>query len=622
MGLKVDGRSDIFSLGAIGYEMLTGEKAFGANTLEEVVSRIMHGRPKPVTDLVPGLSPSWNTFFRQCFRRKPEQRFQNGAEVIEALDKIAMGGVILPKGISTRAIKTQVHEAVGDSSASSAVRQVLDRFRPDDGKNRRAFIGGMICAFSLLVVGLFFIGQKAGWWAPKNYTVTKLKAEAGVGEALVTWQSEEPYPSRVYVKELERVFHGVGGPTSDHQVLLSSLGEGKSYSFKVLLPNGATSIVQKTTTKRFEFRLQSSRVDDNSVELAFFAGGAQSVVLLQKNSAIRAKRDGEDLFVAPLPSTAKSALVEVTITPENKKKVDLKELLSPILERAITRLKKTDPAIYTKGLHGRTTASMALVVDKMGATNESHFNMTTEQEQEEENRRLAARNKSRDTLMQRLEERGVISLFQSPLTISAAVLGTKLFPLDKRFLFYENIWKLASFRLFIVYQEAEVPNMPWPELGEFGCYGMPLPGEAKETLIYERISDGKTITAQYPPDAPVVRVGSRTPFMTDHVPSSWRTKFKVESLNNYESAEFQTELSAPHVASLALVINGRGPIYHYTAPIVTAETNNGPFFQRFPIELLQEGENDFELTFDAHAWSVVEAHNASAPTQIAPHRKK
>ena len=397
MGVKVDGRSDIFSMGIIGYELLTGDKPFNGETLEEVVTRIMRGRPEPVTDIIPGISPAWNTFFRKCFRRKPEQRYQNGEEVLDALDRIAKGQVLKPKSIASRAIKTVAQPAVGQSSAATAIAQVLQRLQPDEGKNRRAFYGGLVCAFCLLLVGLYAIGYQAGWWAPKNYTVTKLRAEPGVGEALVTWQSEEPYASRVYVKELERVFHGVGGPTSDHQVLLSHLGEDKSYSFKVLLPNGATSIVQRTTTKRFEFRLHHSALNEGHIELQFFAGGATGLTLQESGRLIRAEQEKENHFKLSLPATAKDGLIEVHITPENKKKISLKDLLQTSFEKSIKALKKTDPKIYTNGLHGRTTASMTLIVDKMGKQNGKRFNMTKAEEEAERNRRNATINKARNT---------------------------------------------------------------------------------------------------------------------------------------------------------------------------------------------------------------------------------
>ena len=87
--------------------------------------------------------------------------------------------------------------------------------------------------------------------------------------------------------------------------------------------------------------------------------------------------------------------------------------------------------------------------------------------------------------------------------------------------------------------------------------------------------------------------------MTDHVPGSWATKFPVKSLVGFDRAEFQMDISPTDAATLALVINGQGPIYNYGAPIVKAPKKYDTFYQRIPIELLQEGENNLELAFDA-----------------------
>lgn len=57
LGEEVSGASDVFALGAILYELLTGHRAFVGKTHHEVFERILRGRPRPPSDLRPGISP-------------------------------------------------------------------------------------------------------------------------------------------------------------------------------------------------------------------------------------------------------------------------------------------------------------------------------------------------------------------------------------------------------------------------------------------------------------------------------------------------------------------------------------------------------------------------------------
>ncbi len=600
MGLKVDGRSDIFSLGVIGYEMLTGEKPFMANTLEEVVSRIMVGRPEPVTKLVPGISPAWNSFFRKCFRRDPDDRFQNGQEVIKALETIKSGGRLGTK--KSKVLSSSTPST--DSSAAVAARQVMERLQPNKSNQQRALMAGLLFSFLLLIGGLYWIGSKAGWFKEANYTITSLKAESDVGEIVVTWQSETPYPSRVMVNELERVFHGVGGETTDHSVLLEGLKEGKSYSFKVLLPNGKSSMLKRATTRRFEFKIGEAQIRENELQVDLAASRAISVVFhTDKGSVIRAKRREGDNFRVSLPESvtrkARKVTIDVQVNESRKETFVLNDLLQQAVNKTVKELKTLVPKNYVDGLEGNSSASVTLIVNKMNVDDKKRFVLSDEEQKAENARKRANMSTSKNKLEKKLEERRVVDRFRRALALSPLILGTKLCKVSTRYAFYENIWKLASFSLFVIYKEGPRLKLPWPELGEFACSATPLVGEVEEQLIYARVAEGAILVEEFTKGAEVARVGSRTPFATDHVPSVWRTSFTVDSLQEFDLAEFKTRLSTGEAGALAIMLNGYGPIYHYSSPIVAKKHGQGPYYQRFPIEYLKEGQNEISFTFDA-----------------------
>jgi len=85
-GEVVDGRSDIFSLGAMFYEMLTGIKAFQGDTIVNVMMGILDpNTPVPPGDLRPEIPHALSEVVMQALAKDPADRFQRGKEMVEAL---------------------------------------------------------------------------------------------------------------------------------------------------------------------------------------------------------------------------------------------------------------------------------------------------------------------------------------------------------------------------------------------------------------------------------------------------------------------------------------------------------------------------------------------------------
>ena len=90
-GKKADARSDVFSFGAVLYEMVTGRMAFRGDSAAATLAAVLEHDPPPPRELVPGLPPDLEKLVQRCLRKDPAKRFQSMGDVALDLDEIAAG---------------------------------------------------------------------------------------------------------------------------------------------------------------------------------------------------------------------------------------------------------------------------------------------------------------------------------------------------------------------------------------------------------------------------------------------------------------------------------------------------------------------------------------------------
>jgi serine/threonine-protein kinase len=86
-GDPIDGRSDLFSVGSIMYEMLSGNKAFNAGDMPHLMEQIAQKQPEPLKQSCPELPAGVVQIIQKLLQKSPDKRFQTGNKLAEALAK-------------------------------------------------------------------------------------------------------------------------------------------------------------------------------------------------------------------------------------------------------------------------------------------------------------------------------------------------------------------------------------------------------------------------------------------------------------------------------------------------------------------------------------------------------
>src|SRR5712664_265853 len=91
-GKELDGRSDIFSLGAVLYEMVAGKRAFEGNSQLSVASAILEKEPAPISIAKPMTPPALDHSINKCLAKVPDERWQSASDLASELKWISESG--------------------------------------------------------------------------------------------------------------------------------------------------------------------------------------------------------------------------------------------------------------------------------------------------------------------------------------------------------------------------------------------------------------------------------------------------------------------------------------------------------------------------------------------------
>ncbi|MBK8976411.1 MAG: serine/threonine protein kinase [Planctomycetes bacterium] len=137
----VDVRSDLYSLGATLFHMATGQPPFRAETIGELITKVLHDRPPSVTELNPELSDGLGLVIRKLLAKDPARRYQTPRELLDDLARVR------------RAERPAVQREELDALDRGATM-----VGPPRRRSRGRYVWGAAAVASVAVVGVLTLG--------------------------------------------------------------------------------------------------------------------------------------------------------------------------------------------------------------------------------------------------------------------------------------------------------------------------------------------------------------------------------------------------------------------------------------------------------------------------------
>ena len=233
-GLPADYRSDVYQVGVLLYELISGEPAFDGESFDRLLHLILETEAIDLSTLCPNVSHDVASVIRTCMRKSPTDRYKTAKELQANLEAVKEGRPPLPPFSGKVSGKSDV-----GPRASSHASKAAELDHTDAVKTRRVPTASvtpqkMMALLFFLVMALVAIvlTRQPPAAIDPNVQVTK-----GFQSVEVRWRTAHPCATRARTRigkgPIKEYTNAVETKTKEHTILLKNLQVGKPYKVKL-----------------------------------------------------------------------------------------------------------------------------------------------------------------------------------------------------------------------------------------------------------------------------------------------------------------------------------------------------------------------------------------------------
>ncbi|HKD86635.1 MAG TPA: protein kinase [Terriglobales bacterium] len=307
-GQELDGRSDLFSFGAVLYEMATGRMPFDRGTSSETISTILRDEPRPAGRLNPAVSAELDAVLRKALEKDRDLRYQHASDMRADLRRLKRDSEsthhIRPSSAGAgTAVGAASHEPSSSGAAAIAVVK----------KHKLAVLAGVIAVVSVLAaagLGVYSVLNRTATTPFQNFTVTQITNSGKAARTAISPDGKFVI-SVIDENGLQSLWLRNVPTGSDTQVIAPSAADYESLAFS---PDENYIYFRKAVTATgSQFDLYRAPV----------LGGTQRVVVRDIDSDFAFSPDGRRIAFSRAndPDVGKYRLITAAVNGEDEKVV-------------------------------------------------------------------------------------------------------------------------------------------------------------------------------------------------------------------------------------------------------------------------------------------------------------